>query len=132
MPDFMTMYLKTRVNVGGLRPKPNPVLETARANDKDIDLQLRDYAADKLAIDLSGCDIAFIVRPEKYGSDPVILKETGDGGITIVSTEEGKITVHLSVTDLDLPATDYWYDLSLIDSDNNVTTHTAGIFRVLQ
>ena len=132
MPDFMTIYLKTRINVGGLMPKPNPVIEVARANDKCLDLQLRDYANDKLVIDLTGFDVAFIVREEKYSLDHLILKQTVDGGITVDTVEEGKIIVSFTAEDLDLPATDYWYDLSLIDALDNVTTHTVGKFKLLQ
>lgn len=132
MSNFMTIYLKTRINVGGLKPKPNPVIEVARANDKSLDLQLRDYANDKLVINLASCDVAFILREEKYSDDHLIIKQTADGGITVDSAVEGKIIVHLTAEDLDLPATDYWYDLSLIDTLGNITTHTVGKFKLLQ
>ncbi len=132
MADFLTLYLKTRVNVGGLRPKPIPTIEVARANDKDIDIQLRDYANDKLAIDLDSCDVTFVLREEKYSDDYLVIKQTTDGGITVDTEEEGKITIHLAAEDLDLPATDYWYDISLIDADGDITTNTAGKFKVLQ
>ena len=132
MPKFLTLYLKTRVNVGGLRPKPNPVIGVIRNNDTDIELQLRDYSNDKLVIDLAGHDVAFTVREEKYSDDHLIIKQTGDGGITVDTEEEGKVVVHLTAEDLDLMATDYWYDLSLIDAGDNVTTHTVGKIKVLQ
>ncbi len=132
MPDHITIYMKTRVNVGGLKPRPIPVLEAGRANDRVIDLQLRDYSNDKLVIDLAGHDIAFAVREEKYDPTVLLLKQTGDGGIAVESAVEGKINVIFSAAELTLPATDYWYEISMIDGDNNVTTQPLGKFKILQ
>jgi hypothetical protein len=131
MPNHVTIYMKTRVNVGGLKPRPIPVLEVGRANDRVIDLQLRDYSNDKLVIDLDEHDIAFVVREEKYDPTVLLLKQTSDGGITVESEEEGKINVILSAEELDLPATDYWYEISMIDASDNVTTQPLGKFKIV-
>jgi hypothetical protein len=132
MPDYISIYLKTRVNVGGMKPSPIPVLEVGRANDRVIDLQLRDYSNDKLVIDLTSHDVAFVVREEKYDPTVLLLKQTGDGGITVESAVEGKINVILSAEELDLPATDYWYEISVIDASDNVTTQPLGKFKIVQ
>jgi hypothetical protein len=124
--------MKTRVNVGGLMPRPIPVLEVNRASDKIIDLQLRDYSNDKLVIDLDGHDIAFVVREEKYNATVVLLKQTVDGGITVETEEEGKINVNFTAEELDLPETDYWYEINMIDASNNVTIQPLGKFRVIR
>jgi hypothetical protein len=132
MPNHINIYMKTRVNVGGLLPVPIPVLEVNRASDKSIDLQLRDYSDDKLVIDLTGHDIAFVVREEKYNPTVVLTKQTGDGGITVESAVEGKINVNFTAEELDLPETDYWYEINMIDASNNVTIQPLGKFRVIR
>ncbi len=132
MPNHINIYMKTRVNVGGLLPAPIPVLEVNRASDKSIDLQLRDYSNDKLVIDLTGHDIAFVVREEKYNPTVVLTKQTGDGGITVESVEEGKINVNLTAEELSLPETDYWYEINMIDASDNVTIQPLGKFRVIR
>jgi len=126
---YKNIYFRTRINEAGIRAVAAPVLEVARENSKHFDFQCRDLSDNKAFIDLTSMTVSFVIREKKYEYDPLIEKESGDG-IDIVDAETGLITIELTADDMDIPVTDYFYDLVIEDEDERHSI-TTGIFRVL-
>jgi chitodextrinase len=40
--------------------------------------------------------------------------------------------VNFTAEELDLPETDYWYEINMIDASDNVTIQPLGKFRVIR
>lgn len=127
---FMNIYIRTRINETGRRPRPIPVFEMPRLNTKHLDLQIRDLANQKVAMNLIAADIDFYIFDKKYDGNILVHKSVGDG-IVKVMPDIGAITITLTPSDLNLQAGTYWYDLVINNSDE-ISSHTFGKLRLLQ
>ncbi len=127
------LYFRTRINDVGIRPKPAPTLEVPRFNSHALDFQLRDLAQNKAFIDLSDMEVRFCVRAEKYHLGEPLIEKTSLDDIDITSATLGEVTVNLNEQDLNIPVSEYWYDVIIVRESPNDEFHsqTTGIFRVL-
>lgn len=78
-------------------------------------------------VQLAGASVIFTAQ--RFGNE-VLRKSTPDG-ITIVDAAQGRIEIHLTHDDTNLPSGDYRMELLVIDADGNRHTAAQGSLRVL-
>jgi len=106
----INIYLRTRINEGGLHYKPGPVIQARQNSDLTLNLALKDLSSGKNPINLPGLgvfNVDFIVRKLKYpisGADILIARECS-------WVDSGYVVATLTYDDLAITATDYWYDI---------------------
>ncbi len=126
VPDVLKVYVVPEFNQPNLIQPELPPLSMPRVNKQRIEMQMINLSTGEY-YDLIGCDVIFHVKPNRYTLDPVIEK-TVNNGISI--SGYGVFAIELDTQDLELPATDYLYGLTVGDG-NKFHRLTLGTFRLL-
>jgi len=144
--QYLSIFLRTRINEGGLHYKPGPVIEARQYSDLVLNMQFLDLSSGKSPVNLTATHVRFIVREHKYpvSGDDILIDLHSHSGITHKSVNKGLARVNVSSDQLNLPTTKYWYDvllfevqeLDLLALDNangdETTRPPLGIFKVVK
>ena len=109
---MVDIYVRTVINSAGLHYVPNKTLLARKDSDFEIDIVIKDLSNNKEPLDLTDKTVEFIVRKNRHpvSQFDILLYEAyvfqvGQGG------ENGKVTLKIPHSLMDLPASEYWYDL---------------------
>jgi len=142
----INIYLRTRINEGGLHYKPGPVIEARQYSDLVLNIQFLDLSSDKSPINLNMTHVRFIVRKHKYpvSNDDILIDLHSNSGITHKSVHQGIASVNIISEILTIPTTDYWYDVLLYEvqeedlfansnaSGDDIKRPPLGVFKVVK
>lgn len=142
--QYLSIFLRTRINEGGLHYKPGPIIEARRCSDLNLLFRVNDLANDKAPVDLDLTNIRFIVRKNRYPKsvNDIIIDLTTHRGVYHPYNTRGVIRVELSSENLNIQTTDYWYDIlinwstesELLQAQYNeeLIRPPLGLFRVVK
>jgi hypothetical protein len=80
-----------------------------RRNSVVLELTIKDE--DGTAVDITGCDLLFLVSSQ--------IEKSTDNGIKVIDSATGKIEVHLTADDTNIPARNYTCELLVTDIEGN-------------
>lgn len=115
--QYLGIYLRTSISEGGLHYKPGPVIQARQNSDLILNMQIIDLSKGKSPHSLHMKHVRFIVRKDKYprSEEDILIVLDSNSGIVHESVSNGLVKVHIPHEELDLPVTDYWYDILLYD-----------------
>jgi len=119
------------MNNSVLHPQPPVGIKVPRSSDVTLNLMLVDLGNNKSPIDLSGRDITFTVRREKYSDNTTVIEKQIGDGITIDPQNNGYVNVALTAAELTLLPTEYWYDIAISSPTGGIIRHSLGKFTLM-
>ena len=139
--QHLSIYLRSEINEVGLHFMPGPVIEARQDSDRTLRVVLRDLANDKKPFNLESLgvfEINFIVRTHKYpeSEEDIVIKLPQS---QILWHQSGYVDFTFTAEDLQLPVTDYWYDIVIEKVDNLFQAAVSdsirpplGVFKVVK
>ncbi len=124
----ISVFIRPVINVSTMHPLPVADLKLPRGTDVTLQIQVLDVGNDKERYDLTGCEVEFIARKEKYPVDEteVLFIKTTENGVVIDEEAAGYLEISLTAEDLDLLPTYYWYDFNIITLTGEIIRQPRG------
>jgi len=122
------VFMRHSMNNSVLHPQPPAGMRVPRASDVTLELILVDLGNDKDPIDLSGRNVTFTVKREKYSDNTEVIEKSLGNGITVDPLNLGCVNVALTAEELSLLPTEYWYDISISTPTGGIIRHSLGKF----
>ncbi len=126
----LSIFLRNIISEGGLHYKPGPEIVARQNSEITLNLVIRDLANDKKPFNLltlGPLSMEFVIRENRYpeSEEDILISATGSGG-DILWLYGGAVDITLKPEDLDIPTSNYWYDL-LIATDDPFIENAAGL-----
>ncbi len=131
----VSVYLRNLMNNSSMVPVPVTEFITPRASDVTLQLYVVNMGEDKEPLDLTGCDIDFIIRKYKHYADEndIVVHKHIDNGIYINDDHAviGFLDIDITADDLNLPANKYYYSLMITTPYSEVLRQAMGRFALI-
>lgn len=131
----VNIYLRNMINNSSMVPIPITQFITPRCSDVTLQLLIVNLGEDKEPLDLDGAEIDFIIRKNRHYCDDsdILVHKTINNGVYVETdyASDGWVDVDLTANDLDLAACRYYYDLRIVNNEDQLIRQAMGKFTLL-
>lgn len=108
---------------------PRITIEKVQGDTLSLNFTLREAVSGD-AIDVTGSSITFAVSRQRGDGAAIATATVGDG-VTVTDAAAGQFSVSLELASADFDPGEYDFDLQLVTSGGQTTTHAIGSLKVL-